>query len=394
MPQVRRSLFADGRLRDYIFIPEAVAETEWLVSAPKFKTHPWTKVTFNLKLYIGIQDDEHRLIDHDHHLHTKIADLFEVIQPKLCVMDAIAGGGGGRSMLVPEPFPLGLVIIGNNAIATDAVCCQIAGLDPRDVDHIRMTAERGWGPLDLADIQVDGDVTIEEARQRAEGQLGAKRIDDDFNSDSTLEVHVGPPPDTYNYCWGGCPGAFQEGLAVIQRLQPAVRTEARPLHIVMGAYDGEIRAEKDERVLFVGDCARWTGKVAGETVDIPFLYKQRHLVRPEHATAADLVQVILRYFRNRWRYRFRRVLRVPGCTVGVSEAVLYLAGLGRTKNPYFDLRLATRFMLNWVLLKVFRFFGKRRKPSAIALQAVAQAAEGNGLEATPMEVSRRETARE
>ena len=102
MPQVRRNLYMEGRLRDFIYVPEAVAETDWYISAPKFKAHPWTKVTFNLKLYIGIQDDEHRLIDHDHRLHTKIADLYEVIQPKLCVMDAIIAKSEVKEVTVEE----------------------------------------------------------------------------------------------------------------------------------------------------------------------------------------------------------------------------------------------------------------------------------------------------
>ena len=50
---------------------------------PKFKSHPWTTVTFSIKNYIGIQDDRHRLIDHDHRLNEKVADLQHIIQPQL-----------------------------------------------------------------------------------------------------------------------------------------------------------------------------------------------------------------------------------------------------------------------------------------------------------------------
>ena len=57
-----------------------------------------------LKNYIGIQDDRHRMIDHDHRLDEKIADLQEVIQPRLVALDAIVAGQ--RSMLTPAPFNL------------------------------------------------------------------------------------------------------------------------------------------------------------------------------------------------------------------------------------------------------------------------------------------------
>jgi uncharacterized protein (DUF362 family) len=370
MPQVRRNLYSDGRLRDYIYVPEAVAETEWYVSAPKFKAHPWTKVTFNLKLYIGIQDDEHRLIDHDHHLHTKIADLYEVVQPKLCVMDGIIAGA--KSMLVPEPFDLGLVIVSDDAIAADVVSTQIVGLDPREVDHIRLTAERGWGSLELDDIEIDGDVSLDEARERARGfELALDRIDENLNERSNLTVYSGPPPDTYDYCWGGCPGALQEGLAVIERLQPNVLREIQPIHVVFGAYDGPIEVQGEERVLFIGDCARWKGEIAGEAVEVPYLYKERKLIRPERVRASDLVGKILAYLRGRYRFRGKRVLRITGCTVSVADNVLYMAGLGRTKNPYYDPRLSFGYLWHWLIGKIFRFFGKLRSPHPEALQAPA-----------------------
>jgi uncharacterized protein (DUF362 family) len=367
MPQVRRDLFADGRLRDYIYIPEAVAETEWYVSAPKFKAHPWTRVTFNLKLFIGIQDDEHRLIDHDHHLHTKIADLFEVVQPKLCVTDGIIAGA--RSMLVPEPFELGLVIVSDDAVAADVVSTHIVGLDPNEVDHIRLTAERGWGSTSLDDVELDGDVSLDEAKARAAGfELATKRIDETLNDGSNLTVYNGPPPDTYEYCSGGCPGALQEGLAVIERLQPNVLREIRPIHIVFGAYDGPIEVEGDERVLFIGDCARWKGEIAGEAVEVPYLYQDRETIEPERVHASDLVGKILDYFRQRLRYRGKRVIRITGCTVSVADNVLYMAGLGRTKNPYYDPRLSFGYAWHWMVAKLFRFIGKLRSPHVEALQ--------------------------
>jgi P4 family phage/plasmid primase-like protien len=43
-----------------------VARADFFVNCPKFKAHPWTTVTFSIKAYIGLQDDRHRLIDHDH----------------------------------------------------------------------------------------------------------------------------------------------------------------------------------------------------------------------------------------------------------------------------------------------------------------------------------------
>ena len=143
------------------------------MNLPKFKAHPWTTVTFGCKNYIGIQDDRHRLIDHDHRLNEKIADLQYIIQPQFFVIDAIIAGEG--RMLTPTPFNLNLVIMGNNQLAFDAVCCAIIGVDPKTVDHIRLSSERGFGPIDLSQIEISGDVTLEEAQKRAAGLRGRPR---------------------------------------------------------------------------------------------------------------------------------------------------------------------------------------------------------------------------
>jgi hypothetical protein len=67
--QVEIPLYHEGRLRDSFYTPEPVAKADFFVNCPKFKAHPWTTVTFSMKNYIGIQDDRHRLIDHDHRLN-------------------------------------------------------------------------------------------------------------------------------------------------------------------------------------------------------------------------------------------------------------------------------------------------------------------------------------
>jgi uncharacterized protein (DUF362 family) len=368
MPQVRRDVRAQGRLRDFVYVPRDVAEADLLVAVPKFKAHPWTKVTFNLKLAIGLQDDSHRLIDHDHHLHTKIADLFDVARPGLCVVDGIIAGA--KTMLTPEPFPLGLLIVGDDALATDVVCTRIAGLDPADVEHLRIVSERGWGSLDLTDITLGGDVSLDEARARAEGfGLTLDPIDSQFNGRSNLSVYLGRPPDTYPYCSGGCPGALTEAVGIIGQLQPNVRAEIRRMHLVYGAYEGSITPGAGEKVLFIGDCARWRGSIAGAAVEIPFLYRERHLLRPEVAPGRDLLIELARFFWARLTGAGRRVVRVHGCTVSVAETVLYLWWYGGARNPYLHPDLALSFFRHYLVSRAVRWWVRLRTRRRQAIAA-------------------------
>jgi uncharacterized protein (DUF362 family) len=56
-----------------------VSETDFLIDLPKFKAHLWCRLTLSLKNFIGIQDDRHRLVDHNIFLEQKIADLQEAM---------------------------------------------------------------------------------------------------------------------------------------------------------------------------------------------------------------------------------------------------------------------------------------------------------------------------
>ncbi|MEO1336258.1 MAG: DUF362 domain-containing protein, partial [Myxococcota bacterium] len=94
VPQVEIPLYHPDRLRDVMYTPKPVAEADFFVNCPKFKAHPWTTVTFAMKNYIGIQDDRHRLIDHDHQLNAKVADLQYITQPQFIAIDAITAGEG------------------------------------------------------------------------------------------------------------------------------------------------------------------------------------------------------------------------------------------------------------------------------------------------------------
>jgi len=145
--QVPVELKKNRRLRDQIFIPKPIARCDFLINLPKFKAHPWCRLTLSLKNFIGIQDDRHRLVDHNIFLEHKIADLQEVIQPKFIAIDAITAGQ--RMMLTPTPFPMGAIVMGTNSCAVDTVGCHMVHVDPKELIHLRFASERGFGPADL-----------------------------------------------------------------------------------------------------------------------------------------------------------------------------------------------------------------------------------------------------
>ena len=336
VPQVEIPLYHPERLRDAIFVPEPVAQADFFVNCPKFKAHPWTTVTFSMKNYIGIQDDRHRMIDHDHRLNEKVADLQYVVQPQFIAIDAIIAGEG--RMLTPVPFDLRLMIMGNNQVAFDAVCCHIIGVDPLSVDHIRLAHERGFGPVDLEQIDIVGDVTLAQAKARARGfSVGLIRVEDYF-ADTNIRAYAGPPPgDDVDYCWGGCPGAMEEAIEIMRLFDEGTDVKMPPTHIVFGRYEGEIDAKRGEKVIFIGDCAEFRGSIAGRDVEIESRYLDRSHKNPHHATHDD---VFAKMGGAYWEwYRGggdNEVIRMGGCPVSVAEQVLLLINAGKLRNPYLD----------------------------------------------------------
>jgi len=348
-PQVEIPLRHPKRLRDYLFTPEPVARADFFVNCPKFKSHPWTTVTFALKNYIGIQDDRHRLIDHDHRLNEKVADLQHIIQPQFIAIDAITAGEG--RMLTPIPFDMGLIIMGNNQVAFDSVCCHIIGLDPDEVDHIRLSKEHGFGPTALDDITISGDVSLQDAQAKAQGFLvGLIRVEKYFEG-THITAYAGPPPESEatDYCWGGCPGAIEEAIEILRLYDDKCDEKMPHLHVVFGAYDGPIDAKPGEKVLFIGDCTTWKGTLGGESVQIDSQYIDRAQLDPHHAKHDDIYKKMLSVTSKLAGGRKKPFIRLTGCPVSVAEQALALVRLAGTKNPYFSPAEVVRFNKNYLM---------------------------------------------
>jgi hypothetical protein len=250
-------------------------------------------------------------------------------------------------------------------VAFDAVCCQIIGIDPLTVEHIRLAHERGFGPVSLDEIDIVGDVSLAEAQARADGfRVGLIRVEDYF-ADTNIRAYGGRPPsdgDT-DYCWGGCPGALEEAIEIL-RLADAATDEKMPrLHVIFGKYDDEIEVHPGEKVIFMGDCAEFHGELGGQLVDVKSLYVDRSEKAPRGAKGQD---IFLKIFKTSSRLRNEvapNVIRISGCPVSVAEQVLVLVKLAKLRNPYFDPTQALPFTSCYLSMRtrqaIKRVFGKK-----------------------------------
>ena len=358
VPQVEIPLYHEDRLRGSLFTPKPIADTDFFVNCPKFKAHPWTTVTFSMKNYIGIQDDRHRLIDHDVSLDEKVADLQYIIQPQFIAVDAITAGEG--RMLTPVPYDMGLVLMGNNQVAFDAVCCRMIGIDPLSVDHIRMAHERGFGPVDLDDIQITGDCSLDEAKEKAKDFRARLIPVDEYFQGTSIKAYGGRPPGGKDYCWGGCPGGMEEAIEVLRLFDEMTDQKLPRMHIVFGRYDGVIDAKPDEKVIFMGDCARYDGTINGQVINMKSLYIDGRSKMPLDARHENIYAKMLKVGKAVRKAKNEQILRMTGCPVSVAEQVLTLVKMGNgVQNPYFDPQQMISFNSAYLSSRTRVFFKRR-----------------------------------
>jgi uncharacterized protein (DUF362 family) len=300
-----------------ILLPRAIRQADFKIWLPKLKYHIFAHITNALKLNIGILTHKERMLFHDYRIHEKIVDLLEVGYPDLIVSDAIDITYGYES--APYPVRLGALLISNDPLAVDVVAATIMGYDAKDVRHLWIAHERGYGSLDLADIAVEGDITIDELRSRPKGH---SRLFQHLNELQTpIQFFAGVVPGTDIVCDGGCEAAVKGCLGTIEKRTPGSLARAKPGALIHGVYTGDVEVPDGPAVL-VGDCTEVRG-----------------------------------------RLKAKKVKRIKGCPIGTMALFYDVPRLFGLPTPMLDPREAAKFVYNSVAKGFYRtrnsLFGRR-----------------------------------
>jgi uncharacterized protein (DUF362 family) len=262
-PQVEVKL-TKGTVHKTLRLARAFAEADYKIYAPKLKHHVSSRITVSLKLNMGILDSRDRLNGHDYRLEEKIADLYEVGYPDLVVVDGIEAGQ--QNELVPTPRHVGVIIMGTTGVAVDSVCARIIGFKPEEIRHLSIARSRGWPPASDEDIEVTGDVTIEELKEKTRDF--DRTFHDPRELDTPIRFYFGNYPGGNEICDTGCINMIKSALAIFEAYDPGALKRARPVAVVIGEYEGDVDGQ-GYPILLVGTCARILGKTMGKTRRIP-----------------------------------------------------------------------------------------------------------------------------
>lgn len=126
------------------FISEPILAADKIINVPVLKTHERAGVTISLKNMMGVIPGHQKKTLHKSGLEKAIVELAKIIRPHLNIVDAnICQEGRGPTN--GNPKKLGLIIVGDNQVAVDSVCCRIIGLDPKIIYYMRLAERNGLG---------------------------------------------------------------------------------------------------------------------------------------------------------------------------------------------------------------------------------------------------------
>jgi uncharacterized protein (DUF362 family) len=134
-----------------LFLPKTALEADAVVDLPLMKTHEFMMYSGAIKNLFGCVPSNRRIYLHPY-LPEVFWRLYSIFKPSLTVMDArigIEGNGPTKGKAVP----MGLVLTGNDALATDIVSSQIMMLNWKET-YLNYLAQKS-GLLENA-ISVQG----------------------------------------------------------------------------------------------------------------------------------------------------------------------------------------------------------------------------------------------
>jgi uncharacterized protein (DUF362 family)/Pyruvate/2-oxoacid:ferredoxin oxidoreductase delta subunit len=159
--------YLEGVLIKRLEVIKPVFEADVVISMPKLKTHVLTCFTGATKNLFGVipglsKPGYHAKLHTLHNFSAMLLDVTSFVNPALVVMDGIVGmeGKGPRG---GNPRRVGVLLLGRDSVALDAVATTVVGINPLEVETLKIAREWGRWSGDLSEIEVLG-ASIEEVR--------------------------------------------------------------------------------------------------------------------------------------------------------------------------------------------------------------------------------------
>ena len=142
-----------------LWLPRTIADADIVVSMPKMKTHHWAGVTLSLKNCFGCVPGRvygwPKNALHWAGLEQSILDVAGAVRPDYAIVDGIIGMEG-NGPISGTPIAAGVLVFGDDPVATDVVSARVMGFDPEKIAYLA-EAGRFLGQGDMERIRIDGE---------------------------------------------------------------------------------------------------------------------------------------------------------------------------------------------------------------------------------------------
>lgn len=143
-----------GFVMERATVARSAVECDRIISVPVLKSHHRTLATLNLKNMKGVLSGAEKRKTHRLGLDLGIADLFSVVKPDFCFIDALTGLQGLWNY--PEDsVSLDLILAGANPLAVDTAGIRLMGLDPNQAMHLQYCCKKSG--FDVESINIVGE---------------------------------------------------------------------------------------------------------------------------------------------------------------------------------------------------------------------------------------------
>ena len=116
-----------------------------LINLPVLKSHVVSIMTLGMKNPMGILPRPDRRAMHTFGIDQSIVDMNLGIKPDLTIIDGSVGQDG-EGPLYGDKADLQILVAGRNSLAVDLVSCQLVGVKPRDIPHLKLALEQQGKP--------------------------------------------------------------------------------------------------------------------------------------------------------------------------------------------------------------------------------------------------------
>jgi len=129
-------------------------EADKVINVPIAKHHGLSRLTLGMKNWMGVMGGSRASIHQK--INESLVDISMAIKPTLIVLDAVrvltANGPQGGNL--KDVKKLDTIVAGVNQVAVDAYGTTLFGLKSNDIGYVRIAAQKGFGPMDIARMKI------------------------------------------------------------------------------------------------------------------------------------------------------------------------------------------------------------------------------------------------